>query len=156
MTRKVIFDLDGTVYDLYNVEDWLGKIQREEAGVFTEGDILFELDEFYSTIEEMLMNGIEFGVITWLPAGASKEYEEVCRKEKLEFINKYLPFVSEVSICSYGIPKQNLIKKRAAAMYLLDDNKDVCEMFNQAKNCVGINVEEGNLVQVLRNLMKFE
>ena len=40
MSKKIYFDLDGTVYDLYNMENWLEKLRSETEKVFTEGDFL--------------------------------------------------------------------------------------------------------------------
>ena len=90
MTKKIYFDLDGTVYDLYSIESWLNKLQAEKEKVFLEGKFLGNYEDFMESISELINYGYTFGVITWLPMQASPEYEEICRQEKIKWINKYL------------------------------------------------------------------
>lgn len=102
MTVKVYFDLDGTIFDLYGKEKWLEMIETEQSGVF-EGDFLPEINEdhFYTTVGDLLDLGVQFGVITWLPMGASPEYEEICRAEKMAWVKEFMPFISEFNCVSY-------------------------------------------------------
>ena len=79
---------------------------------------------------------------------ASEEYELECAKIKREWVKKFMPFVTEFTAQSYGIPKQNAIKKRAKTMYLLDDNKEVCEMWNTNKMRRAINVNNDGLTTI--------
>lgn len=139
MSKKIYFDLDGTLYNLYNMENWLDKLRNEISGVFDGVNKMFD-GTFYDIISDLLNIGFEFGVITWLPMQASPEYEEVCRREKRMWVQKYLPFVSEINITSYGIPKQNAIQKRAKIMYLIDDNVEICKMWETSKQRKAINV----------------
>ena len=144
MSIKVYFDLDGTLFDLYGQYDWLYRIENEIEGVFSKGDFLPELDvkKFKEVTTKLLSYGVEFGVITWLPMQASPEYEEICTKEKTEWVKKNLPFVKTICCQSYGIPKQNAIKTRAKIMYLIDDNKSVCETWETAKMRKAVNVSK--------------
>lgn len=154
MSKKIYFDLDGTVYNLYGVENWLEKLRNEISGAFLEGDFLVDYENFMSCIEELIRQSYIFGVITWLPMQASPEYEEICRKEKIEWINDYLPFVSEINICSYGIPKQNCIQKRAKEMFLIDDNAEVCKMWETSTQRIAINInEEYTVVDALNEII---
>ena len=64
MNIKVYMDLDGTVYDLYNVVNWLEKLNLEDAQVFSEGDFIGNYNEFYEICNKLLAKGVQFGVIT--------------------------------------------------------------------------------------------
>lgn len=154
MSKKIYFDLDGTVYNLYGVENWLEKLRNEISGAFLEGDFLVDYENFMDCIEELIRQDYTFGVITWLPTQASPEYEEICRKEKIEWINDYLPFVSEINICSYGILKQNCIQKRAKEMFLIDDNAEVCKMWETPTQRIAINInEEYTVIDALNEII---
>ena len=156
MSVKVYFDLDGTVFDLYGKSNWLEILRTEQIGAF-QGSFLPEIDlnEFYATIEHLSIYGVQFAVISWLPMQASPEYEEICRQEKNEWILENLPFVSEVSIVPYGIPKQDCIIKRAQRMILLDDNAEVCEMWRTAKQRQSIQItKDWTVVHALKDLLK--
>ena len=148
MSIKVTLDLDGTVYDLYNVENWLEKLRSEVASVFSEGDFIGDYNRFKTVCEKLVAMGVQFEVITWLPMQASPEYERECAEVKREWVKKFIPFVTEFTAQTYGIPKQNAIIKRAKRMYLLDDNAEVCEMWKTEKMRIAINVNRGELTTI--------
>lgn len=154
MSRKVYFDMDGTLFDLYGKSNWLEMLRTETSGAFV-GDFLPEIDKdkFYTICNELLAIGVQIGIISWLPMQASPEYEEICRIEKMEWISKNLPFVSEINIVSYGILKQSCIKKRATEMYLIDDNAEICQMWQTAKQRKAINIcKEYTVVEALEDI----
>ena len=142
MSKKCWFDLDGTLYNLYNIPDWLDYLENEKEGIFTKGELMVNEEDFTGETMRCMANGWEFGVISWLPMGASPEYEEQCRKEKMEWIKKYLPFVKEINIVPYGVPTQNCIQKKAKTMVLIDDNIEVCKAWDTSKMRKSINVNE--------------
>lgn len=156
MSVKCYFDLDGTLFDLYGKSNWLELLRSETAGAFY-GDFLPEIDlnEFYLTIEHLMAYGVQFAVITWLPMQASSEYEEICRQEKNDWILENLPFVSEVSIVPYGIPKQDCVIKKASRMILFDDNAEICKIWETAKQRKAIQVSKNfTVVDALKILLK--
>ena len=148
MSIKIYMDLDGTVYDLYNVVNWLEKLNLEDAQVFSEGDFIGNYNEFWEICNKLLAKGVQFGVITWLPMQASSEYETECTEIKRSWVKKFMPFVTEFTAQSYGVPKQNAIVKRCKRMYLLDDNSEVCEMWKTNKMRIAINVNKGELTTI--------
>lgn len=143
MSVKIYFDLDGTVYNLYGVNEWEPKLRAENPNVFREGSFIGDYQEFMNICNKLLEKGVQFGVITWLPMQASPEYEVECELVKREWVQRYMPFVSEFTAQSYGVPKQNAIIKRAKTMYLLDDNTEICEMWQTEKMRVAVNVNKG-------------
>lgn len=140
---KVCFDLDGTLFDLYGKSNWLELLETESAGAFI-GDFLPEINvtELLNVVEKLKAFGVVFEVITWLPKNATKAYEEICTAEKMAWCSENLPFVSKVVCQSYGIPKQKAITKSAKTMILIDDNKEVCTMWETAKQRKSINVNK--------------
>ena len=153
MSKKIYLDLDGTVYNLYKIENWLPSLRNEESGVFSQNQFIGDYREFLKEVYRLIDGGWSFGVITWLPMGASPEYEQVCWEEKEQWINENLPFVNEVNICSYGIPKQNSVQKRAKTMILIDDNREVCEMWNTNKMRKSINVaKDFDIIAALKTI----
>lgn len=143
MSVKIYFDMDGTVFDLYGKKNWLDLLENEKEGAFV-GNFLPEIDlvRFFSAIKELSAYGVQFGIITWLPMQASAEYEEVCRAEKMAWIRENMPFISEFNCVSYGTPKQKCIQKRAQTMYLIDDNAEVCKMWETATQRKALNIDK--------------
>lgn len=124
----VYFDLDGTLFDLYGKTNWLDFLENEKSGIFIEGNFMpnIEIGKLLELISKLLSYGVNFEVITWLPKQASKNYEEICEKEKRIWVEKNLPFIKKINCQSYGIPKQKAINKKASRMILIDDNEDIC------------------------------
>ena len=147
-STKIYMDLDGTVYDLYNINNWEPRLRAEDPTVFEDGDFIGDYDRFISICNKLVAIGVQFGVITWLSMQSSVEYEIECAKVKRSWVNKFMPFVTEFNEQSYGTPKQNAIQKRAKTMYLLDDNKEVCEMWKTEKMRKSINVNRDGLTTI--------
>ena len=143
MSVKIYFDLDGTVYNLYGITEWEPKLRAENPNVFREGNFIGDYQDFMDICHKLLEKSVQFGVITWLPMQASPEYEVECELVKREWVQQYMPFVSEFTAQSYGVPKQNAIIKRAKTMYLLDDNTEICEMWQTEKMRIAVNVNKG-------------
>lgn len=148
MSLKVVFDLDGTLFNLYGKPNWLNDLENENFGVFNEYGINFGFMPFIQrqTIQEKILNmmdvGITFSIISWLPMGASPEYSEICRREKLEWVYRHLPMIEDIQLIPYGIEKQKAITKRAGRMILIDDNAEVCKMWETAKQRIAIQVND--------------
>ena len=79
---------------------------------------------------------------------ATEEYERECAEVKREWVKEFMPFVTEFTAQTYGIPKQNAIIKRAKRMYLLDDNAEICEMWKTEKMRKSINVNRDGLTTI--------
>lgn len=153
--KKIYFDMDGTVYDLYGMENWLEMLRNEEKGVFTLGNALVNMDELKEVCLRLIAKGYQIGIITWLPMGASLEYCEICTKEKREWAEKNMPYISEFYALEYGVPKQYAPARRAAEMWLVDDNKEVREMWITEKQRKAIDATE-NIINALVALAEKE
>ena len=153
--KKIYFDMDGTVYDLYGMENWLEMLRNEEKGAFTLGNALVNMDELKEVCLRLIAKGYQIGIITWLPMGASLEYCEICTKEKREWAEKNMPYISEFYALEYGVPKQYAPARRAAEMWLADDNKEVREMWITEKQRKAIDATE-NIINALVALAEKE
>ena len=150
--KKIYFDMDGTVADLYGSDNWLDNLRNERVGVFNNLSPLVDMDELAIICLQLMNNGYSFGIITWLPMGASYEYERVCEQEKREWANAFMPWVSEFYAQSYGVPKQYAPIKRAADMVLVDDNTEVRAMWNTERHRTSIDATK-NIIEELKKLL---
>lgn len=155
MSKKIFFDLDGTLYDLYNTENWLDSLQNEDATVFERGNFIGDYDEFIAIVKELMFKGYTFGVISWLPMYATPEFENECAEVKRKWVQKYLPFVEEMNFQRYGTPKQNAIQKKAQTMFLLDDSKEVGRVWATPKQRIHFLVDEDfTAVKILEEILE--
>lgn len=122
MKLKILFDLDGTVADLYGRKDWLECLTTEQP-IYEELEPLIDMEKLALIAENLIENGIEFGVVTWLAMGASEEYEFITAMEKFRWCKQYMPFISEFEAQPYGTPKQTNYKH--CNCILIDDSAEV-------------------------------
>lgn len=153
--KKIYFDMDGTVYNLYGMENWLEMLRNEEKGAFTLGKPLVDMDRLKRVCMELIGIGYQIGIITWLPMGASLEYCEVCTEEKRNWAEENMPYISEFYALEYGTPKQYAPARRAAEMWLVDDSKEVREMWVTEKQRKAIDAND-NIIKALERILKNE
>lgn len=151
---NIAIDLDGTVFDLYGKSNWLDLLQNEKRGAF-KGNFLSEIDKdrLQNLIGKLLNKNVNIEIVTWLPMNCSKEYERICTKEKIEWCKKNLPLISTIKCVSYGTPKHK-VAKQTKIMYLIDDNKTICEDWNTKKQRKALNVnKEFTIVNALEKIL---
>lgn len=150
--KKIYFDMDGTVADLYGEKNWLDNLRNERKGSFINLRPLVDMNELAMVCHQLMNLGYSFGVITWLPMGASYEFERVCEEEKRTWVEEFMPWVSEFYAQSYGVPKQYAPSKRAAEMILVDDNAEVRAMWNTEVQRSSIDATQ-DIIKELRKLL---
>lgn len=154
----IFFDLDGTVYPLYQQENWLDRITTEkDATVYAADETLVPADELMDVLCDLLEAGYSIGVISWLPNGIpaeapvvpmSPEYAAEVRAAKREWVKKFLPMATEIHMVRYGTPKHRVIRNNPHAI-LVDDNAGVRSAW-----CHGLAIDPTkNLVKRLRSLL---
>lgn len=150
--KKIYFDMDGTVADLYGEKNWLDNLRNEREGSFINLRPLVDMNELAMVCHQLMNLGYSFGVITWLPMGASYEFERVCEEEKRAWVEEFMPWVSEFYTQSYGVPKQYAPSKRAAEMILVDDNAEVRAMWNTEVQRSSIDATQ-DIIKELKKLL---
>lgn len=136
--KKIYFDMDGTVADLYSEENWLDNLQNERKGSFINLQPLVDMIELSRVCYQLMEHGYRFGVITWLPMGASREFERVCEREKKHWVYTLMPWVTEFYAQTYDEPKQNAPIHKATQMILVDDSAEVRAKWDTAKQRISI------------------
>jgi hypothetical protein len=159
MTTTIFFDLDGTVYPLYQQENWLERITTgRDASVYAAEETLMDSVELLDTLCDLVDAGYSIGVISWLPNGIPAEspvvpceadYAKAVRAAKREWVKKYLPMASEVHLVKYGTPKASTVKAGQPDAILVDDNTAIREGWGRG----GAIDPRENLITKLRSLL---
>ena len=150
--KECYFDLDGTIYDLYGMKDWLERIENEKPNTFTDGKFIVNYNEFMECVKQLEEQGYTFNVISWLPYDITYNYKKKCEQEKRNWIKKFLPFVKKVEIQSYGILKHTHVESGI----LIDDNEKICRHWRN-ENRIALNVnKEFNVIKALKKLIRGE
>lgn len=121
--KAIYFDMDGTIYDLYDVEGWEPMLRNEDVTAYTCGRAMYDMANLNSLLEQFIALGFVIGVVTWGAMDASKEFNKATRAAKKNWIKENLPCVSEFHCVKYGTPKQQVCKIKDSI--LVDDNAEV-------------------------------
>lgn len=145
--QAIYFDLDGTVYDLYGMADWLPMLHSSDVTAYEKGEPLYDMSELNTLLEQFVALGITIGVVTWSAMGGSKEFNRATRRVKKAWVAQHMPTVTEFHCVKYGTPKHRVAKVKNSV--LVDDNAEV----RAAWHGVTVNAAEDILPQ-LRELLK--
>jgi hypothetical protein len=152
MKNTLWLDMDGTIADLYNHNGWLKLIETEQP-VFENLLPICNIDHLTINLKNLIANDFTVGIITWLPANATAQYQINCTIEKLNWTKKYLPFITEFYALPYGTPKQNATFAEETVNYLIDDNAEIIKMWNTEPNHIGILAGNTNINELLQILI---
>lgn len=102
------FDMDGTIADLYGVENWLADLIAENTRPYAEARPLVNLSHLARKLNALQREGYYLGIISWLSKSGSAEYNEAVTAVKMAWLKKHLPSVKwdRITIVPYGTPKE--------------------------------------------------
>lgn len=115
----IYFDMDGTIADLYGVENWLDYLINSDATPYKVAKPLINLNSLARVLNNKQKKGVKIGVISWLSKNGSDDYNELVTRVKIEWLKKHLKSVNfdEVHIVKYGTPKVQFKKNRADVLF---------------------------------------
>ena len=104
------FDMDGTIANLYAVENWLPKLIASDSTPYAEAKPMVNMARLAKALNKAQRNGHKIAVISWLSKNGSEAYGEAVAEAKRKWLAKHLPSVKwdKIIIVAYGIPKQTL------------------------------------------------
>ena len=105
--RTIWWEMDGTIANLYAVENWLPMLRAEDTTPYVEAEVMWNMSQLARLMNQVQKLGYKLGIISWTSKGGSASYNEAVKQAKLAWLNKHLASVSWDSICvvSYGTPK---------------------------------------------------
>lgn len=125
MNKMLVFDMDGTIADLYGVKNWLFDLESENTRPYEIASPLYEVEELNNLLNMAKARGWKVVVTTWLAKGGSKEYNKAVTKAKKEWLEKYNFPYDEIHCVKYGTTKASCTRKAGGFQILIDDNKKV-------------------------------
>ena len=152
VNKTVVFDMDGTIADLYGVENWLDALRAEDPTPYAEAKPMYNmlvLNSLLNTLKEM---GWRIVVTTWLAKGSTPAYDALVREAKIEWLERYnFPF-DEIHLVKYGTTKANCTRRIGGFQVLVDDNEQVRKGWN-----LGATIDANeNIIEALLELLEKE
>jgi len=115
MAKIICFDMDGTIADLYGVEDWLAKLRAEDASPYEDAAPLVDMDKLNEICALLQKAGWEIQIITALSKGASPEYKKAIRAAKKAWLEKWGFVYDHFHGVDYKTPKCEVIRRNMPA-----------------------------------------
>lgn len=140
------FDLDGTIYDLYGIDNWLDMLLAEDTTPYEIGKPLLRLATLARLLNKLQRNGYNLAVVSWLCRGGSADYNARVTEAKLEWLGNHLPSVAwdRITIVEHGTPKENYCENPLDILF--DDEEHNRENWN------GVAYDVNDILGVLKAL----
>lgn len=140
VVRNIIFDLDGTIADLYGTDNWKAMLETSDVTPYIKAKPLCDMRALRDKL--LSLSDVHIVVVSWGAVNASQEYMRQIRKAKIEWLHKWkFPF-DEVHIVKYGTNKYSTLKHKHQESYLFDDNSQVREKFSKNPQCYAYTEKE--------------
>ena len=149
MNKVLVFDMDGTIADLYGVQDWLKDLRAENPRPYAIAEPMYNMETLGIILRYFRLLGWKIAITTWLAKGASEAYNEEVAKVKREWLDKYnFPYdIFEAQV--YGEDKNKATENIGGFQVLVDDNDDIRKNWRLGKT---INANK-NIIIDLVNLL---
>lgn len=148
--KAIVFDLDGTLADLYSVPEWLEKLRSYDAIPYSAAKPIYDAKELIPLIAELKDRGFRIIVTSWLSKESTKEYDTAVRKAKKEWLAEYGFPYDEIHLVKYGTPKTKCSRGKAKYQILVDDNAEV-----RNKWTLGATIDANeNIIPMLKALLE--
>lgn len=146
MTRTIFFDMDGTIADLYGVENWLDFLIASDSLPYEIAKPLIRLSALARILHRLQDEGYRVGIISWLSKNSTPEYDEKVTEAKKNWLKTHLPSVEfdEINIVPYGTAKELFAKTEKDILF--DDEE------KNRQNWTGEAFGVENILEILRGL----
>lgn len=146
MKGFIWFDMDGTIANLYGVENWLNYLMDGDIYPYAVATPLLRMCSLAKVLNRLQREGYGIGVISWLSKSGTTEYNAKVAETKRKWLKKHLTSVNwdKVNIVPYGTPKERYA--RSENDILFDDEE------KNRENWTGIAFDVFNIMDVLKSL----
>ena len=126
--RMIVWDMDGTIADLYGVEGWLEMLKTENPLPYEIAKPIWDMERLVNVIRALQDFGIEQRIVTWLSMNSSEEYKTETRRAKREWLEQFDFPYDHFHGVQFGSTKADSVRKFLAddeTAILIDDSTKV-------------------------------
>lgn len=125
-SKELIFDMDGTIVDLYGVNNWEKKLNVGDSTPYRLANPLYDMDTLNCIVSMLKEIGYRIKVVSWGSKRSSADFLKETAVAKKYWLEKYYFPADDVLVVPYGTPKE---KFASIDSVLVDDNAEVCADF---------------------------
>ena len=119
---KIWFDMDGTIADLYGVENWLEMLITHDETPYAIAKPIVNLSVLARLMNKVQRKGFEICIVSALAKDSTPEYDERVRNAKIKWLANHLKSVhfDEIRFVPYWYTKNDV---NTGADVLFDDEE---------------------------------
>lgn len=142
---KICFDMDGTIADLYGVENWLEYLIAENVKPYEAAKPLVNMSALARRLNTLQRKGYEIGIISWTSKGGSDEYNAKVETVKRAWLRKHLTSVKFdfIAVVPYGYNKAAFANSEKDVLF--DDES------KNRENWRGVAYDVNNILEILKS-----
>lgn len=146
LKKAIWFDMDGTIANLYGVENWLDYLIAKDETPYREAKPLIRMATLARLLNSIQKNGHKIGIVSWLAKNSTEEYDIKVTNAKLEWLNTHLKSVQfdEIHIVKYGTPKSTFSNNTNDILF--DDEEP------NRKEWKGKAFDVDNIIEILKGI----
>ena len=119
--KALVFDMDGTIANLYGVENWLEMLRAENEKPYEIAEPLYDMAEMKAVLDALKKEGWTIVITSWLSKGSTRAYDKKVRSAKKNWLAKYDFPYDEIHLVKYGTTKADCTRKKGGYQILVDD-----------------------------------
>lgn len=151
MKKLLVFDMDGTIADLYAVDDWCNKLNSSNPTPYIEAEPMWDMAELADILCALKPLGYRVVITSWLAIGSTVAYSEAVRTAKVEWLNNHNFPYDELHMVKYGTTKANCTRYHDCEQILFDDNAKVRSGWSLGAT---IDPTTTNIIDYLKSLLR--
>ena len=142
---KICFDMDGTITDLYGVENWLEYLLEGNVKPYKIAKPLVNMNTLARRLNNLQRKGYEIGVISWTSKGGSDEYNTEVEAAKRAWLHKHLASVKFdfIAVVPYGYNKSAFADNEQDVLF---DDED-----KNREDWRGVAYDVNNILEILKS-----
>lgn len=140
---KIWFDMDGTIADLYGVENWLEMLIAHDETPYAIAKPIVNLSVLARLMNKVQRKGFEICIVSALAKDSTAEYDEKVRNAKIKWLANHLKSVhfDEIRFVPYWYTKNDV---NTGADILFDDEE------RHLKKWTGTAVHASKMIETLK------
>lgn len=147
MTKAIYFDMDGTIANLYGVDNWLNYLINNDSTPYKVAKPLVNMSTLARILNNLQKKGYAIGIVSWLSKNSNKNYDADVTNAKIKWLSSHLKSVNfnEIHIVAYGTPKHKVVNNPKGILF--DDEKYNRDTWD------GVAYDVDNIIEVLKGLV---
>ena len=111
MRKAIYLDMDGTIANLYAVENWLEQLRAFNPTPYEEAEPMVRMASLARLLKALQSRGDHIAIVSWLSKESNPEYDLAVTLAKMKWLTEHLPSIQfdEIKIVAYGTPKSEVV-----------------------------------------------